>query len=164
MRRISPLSSCLPTLIGDSFALRKFSQIDHTDRSAGVKPLTAVSEEQEKNPDVSETDARPRNGKSVVTGGATWFADACERLYGPADTHGRRNKAGTALWAITGWDERSCQRYAAGKVRPPSHFLVALLRSSQGWAWLCAAMKGADAPWWGDVVRARQIYDAIKDI
>lgn len=163
MRRISPLSSCLPNLIGDRFALRKFSHIDHTDRSRGVKPFTAVSAEQNQNVASAETSSRLRNDKSVAET-STWFVDACERLYGPPDEFGRRNKAGAALAVLLGCDERSGQRYASGKVKLPAYLFRLLLRSPQGWAWLCTAMKGADAPWWGDVVRARQIYDAIKDI
>lgn len=79
-----------------------------------------------------------------------WFSDACKHLL-PA-------KAGTALHFATGFDERSCQRYAAGHTAPPAYFLRALLRSPQGWTWLCAIMDGSDEEWWREV---RYAYEFI---
>lgn len=79
------------------------------------------------------------NGKSAVDD-SEWFADVARQLL-PA-------KAGTALHFITGFDERLCQRYAAGHVKPPAYFLRALLRSEQGATWLAALMHGCDVAWW----------------
>jgi hypothetical protein len=75
------------------------------------------------------------DGKSAVDD-ENWFAEAAQELYG-------RNKPGTALFYATELgDERGCQRYAAGSVKPPAYFLRRLLRSPHGWQWLCAAMAG----------------------
>jgi len=97
-------------------------------------------------------------GKSVVTGDISdaedWFANACKHLL--------PTKAGTALHFVTGFDERSCQRYAAGDVKPAAFFLRALLRSPQGWIWLCAAMDGSDADWWRDVRYAYEIIAVFE--
>jgi hypothetical protein len=106
-------------------------------------------------------DARKSHGRSAAeeiaatTGGKfdgksagddeNWFSEACRKLYAG-------NKPGTALFYVTGLgDERGCQRYAAGQVKPPAYFLRRLLRSSIGWQWLCAAMDGCDEPWWREV-------------
>lgn len=72
-----------------------------------------------------------------------WFSMTCKHLL--------PTKAGTALHYMTGFDERSCQRYAAGDVKPPAFFLLRLLHSPQGWTWLCAAMSGCEEKWWRDV-------------
>lgn len=69
-------------------------------------------------------------------------------------------KPGTALHFTTGFDERSCQRYAAGAVKPPAYFLRRLLRSSQGRQWLAAVMDGCDEQWWLDHQRAQRIVAA----
>lgn len=82
-----------------------------------------------------------------------WFA----RLVGGLFTR----KAGTALHCISGFDERACQRYAAGHVKPPAYFLRALLRSAQGFQFLAAIMDGSDAAWWADLQRAKRVMDAI---
>ncbi|MGH6878002.1 MAG: hypothetical protein ACREHV_11595, partial [Rhizomicrobium sp.] len=71
---------------------------------------------------------------------AEWFSCACRKLFD--------GKAGTALHYLTGFDERSCQRYAAGQVKPPAYFLRALLRGEQGNIWLNAVMDGASPKWW----------------
>ena|SRR5882672_8039155 len=85
-----------------------------------------------------------------------WFADMAQDLLAP--------KAGTALHYITGFDERSCQRYAAGTVKPPAYFLRALLRSPQGAQVLEFLMQDSDAPWWRGLVRARRIAAAEDQI
>jgi hypothetical protein len=100
----------------------------------------------------SETAIAPSGtsvGKSVVD--ENWFADMCRALF--------NGKAGTALHFITGFDERSCQRYAAGQVKPPAYFLRALLRSEQGWVFLNALMAGSSAQWWRDFELARDIIE-----
>lgn len=85
-----------------------------------------------------------------ISVGEDWFANACKHLL--------PNKAGTALHYETGFDERSCQRYAAGDVKPPAYFLRALLRSPQGWTWLCAVMDESNESWWRE---ARYAYEII---
>lgn len=69
-----------------------------------------------------------------------WFSNTSSALLGPG--------AGTTLHYITGFDERSCYRYANGSVRPPGYFIRALLRSEQGATWLNGIMDGCEARWW----------------
>lgn len=96
--------------------------------------------------------------KSVVSDGKDvgedWFANVCKHLL--------PTKAGTALHYVSGFDERSCQRYAAGDVKPPAHFLRTLLRSPQGWTWLCAVMDGSNEPWWREVQYAYEIIAVFE--
>lgn len=92
-------------------------------------------------------------GISVVDDG-DWFAAACGLLLG--------QKAGTALHFTTGFDERSCQRYASGSVKPPAYFLRALLRSDQGHVWLAAAMDGSEAEWWRNLQGASRVLARFK--
>jgi hypothetical protein len=66
-------------------------------------------------------------------------------------------KPGLELHLITGLDERSCHRYAAGSVKPPAHFLRALLRSEQGRQFLECLMDGAEPEWWRELKRAERI-------
>jgi hypothetical protein len=73
-------------------------------------------------------------------------------------------KPGTALHYITGFDERSCQRYAAGTVKPPAYFLRTLLRTDQGKQWLAAVMDGCDQQWWRDHQRAERIVASEDNI
>lgn len=84
---------------------------------------------------------------------ADWFAKTCKALFD--------GKAGTALHFLTGFDERSCQRYAAGHVKPPAYFLRALLRGDHGRTWLNAVMDGSQAIWWQRHQRAERIYNAL---
>ncbi len=66
-------------------------------------------------------------------------------------------KPGLELHLITGLDERSCHRYAAGSVKPPAYFLRALLRSDQGKQFLESLMAGAEPEWWRELKRAERI-------
>jgi hypothetical protein len=94
------------------------------------------------------------NGKSAVDDG-DWFRNLAQRLH--------EHKPGTVLFLVTGLgDERLCQRYAAGHVKPPAYFFRALLRSPQGWQWLCGAMDGCKEPWWADVQDAMKMKRAIE--
>lgn len=95
----------------------------------------------------------PESTKSVAND-ENWFFGACRQLYD--------GKPGTALHFSTGFDERSCQRYAAGTVKPPAYFLRALLRSEQGWTWLNATMDGSKAQWWRDLNGARKLAEQFK--
>lgn len=86
------------------------------------------------------------NGKSAADDG-DWFARAARSLH-PV-------KPGTVLFLTTGLgDERLCQRYASGEVRPPAYFLRALLRSDSGEQWLNAVMDGCKAKWWRELGEA----------
>ena len=96
-------------------------------------------------------------GDKSVKNDSQWFKDACRQIYGCV-------KAGTSLHFVSGFDERSCQRYAAGCVRPPAYLLRRLLRSAHGWVWLQAAMDGADAEWWRDVRIAYQLEQQRKQL
>ena len=79
------------------------------------------------------------DGKSAVDDRG-WFAEMAQALL--------PDKPGTALWSITGYDERLCQRYAAGHVKPSAYFLRVLIRAEQGEAFFRALMDGCDAEWW----------------
>lgn len=88
------------------------------------------------------------DGKSAADDSG-WFANAAQRLL--------PDKPGTILHLTTGLgDERLCQRYAAGTVRPPAYFFRALLRTDQGGLWLDAAMDGCEARWWTELKRDRE--------
>lgn len=79
------------------------------------------------------------DGKSAVD---DWFGQIARSLL--------PEKPGTALHYITGYDERLCQRYAAGHVKPSAYFLRALLRSDQGEPFFLAIMDGCTTQWWQD--------------
>jgi hypothetical protein len=88
-----------------------------------------------------------------------WFPAICRELW-PKD-------AGFALHVITGFEERTCYRYAAGDRKPPAFFLRSLLRSEQGRPWLNAVMDGSTAQWWRDVLTAdasRQKLHAVTEL
>jgi len=78
-----------------------------------------------------------------------WFSEIVRALL-PKD-------AGFALHVATGFEERTCYRYAAGDRKPPAYFLRALLRTEQGWQWLAAVMDGSEVGWWRDLSAARDI-------
>lgn len=86
------------------------------------------------------------DGRCAVDDG-DWFSRVARALL--------RKKAGTALHYITGFDERLCQRYAAGHVRPPAYFFRCILRSNHGWEFLAGAMDGCEEKWWTDLQRLR---------
>ena len=83
-----------------------------------------------------------------------WFSDATKQLL--------PTKPGTCLHFLTGFEERTCQRYAAGSVRPPAYFLRALLRSPQGWTWLSATMDGSNVEWWRDQQAAFEYFAVLE--
>jgi hypothetical protein len=79
-----------------------------------------------------------------------WFSEAAWRLY--------PTKPGTALHLVTALgNERLCQKYAAGDVRPPGYFLRRLQRSKHGEQWLNATMDGCTEQWWIDWQTARAL-------
>lgn len=89
------------------------------------------------------------DGKSAVD---DWFGAIARGLL--------PEKPGTALHYITGYDERLCQRYAAGHVKPSAYFLRALMRSDQGQPFFFAVMDGSTAPWWLAYQRERRLAAA----
>ena len=91
---------------------------------------------------------RTTDGKSAVDQ-SDWFGQLARTLL--------PDKPGTALHCITGYDERLCQRYAAGHVKPSAYFLRALLRSEQGEPFLHAVMDGCGAAWWIDYQKHRRM-------
>lgn len=74
-----------------------------------------------------------------------WFADMARVLL-PKD-------AGFALHILTGYEQRSCYRYARGDRAPPADLLRNLVRGDGGETFLNFIMDGA--PWW--VERQREI-------
>jgi hypothetical protein len=98
-------------------------------------------------PDIGTAD------ESADTSAELWFSRIVRSLFAV--------KGGTALHCITGVDERTCQRYAAGHVRPPGYFIRTLLRSEEGWQFLAALMEGSEARWWAETKRARRIAEAV---
>jgi hypothetical protein len=78
-----------------------------------------------------------------------WFSRAAIDLY--------PTKGGAQLHFLTAYDERLCQKYVAGSVRPSAYFLRTLLRGRHGEAWLNAIMDGCTAPWWRDLQRAADL-------
>jgi len=93
------------------------------------------------------------DGKSAVND-EHWFSEMAQALLKP--------KPGTALHYITGYDERLCQRYAAGSVKPSAYFLRRLLRSKQGATFAAIALDGA--PWWRELQRMAEIGRAVVEI
>ncbi len=98
------------------------------------------------------------DGKSAADNDGQWFSRAARRMHA--------TKPGSILHYTTGLgDERLCQRYASGEVRPPAYFLRALLRSEHGWQWLCAAMEGCTEQWWMELHRAIKVgRAAIREV
>lgn len=78
-----------------------------------------------------------------------WFADIARVLLA--------KDAGLTLHLITGFEERTCYRYASGDRKPPAYFLRALLRSEQGAVFFAAIMDGCKAQWWLDLERHRRM-------
>lgn len=94
------------------------------------------------------------DGKSAVDD-ADWFYRSAQSIY--------PHKPGTILHVITGLgDERLCQRYASGEVRPPAYFLRALLRGEHGRQWLEAVMQGSNAEWWPQMLAALKLASEWK--
>lgn len=99
---------------------------------------------------------RPTVQTVTVSDSERWFADLARQLL-PKD-------AGFALHVCTGFEERTCYRYAAGDRKPPAYFLRALLRSEQGWTWLAAVMDGAEPEWWRTVQAAAASRSKLEEI
>ena len=89
-------------------------------------------------------------------GSLDWFAEMAQGLL--------PTKPGTQLHYITGYDERLCQKYAAGSVKPSAFFLRVLLRSEQGAPFFAALMEGCTAQWWIDAKRAGSIGEQVLDL
>lgn len=83
-----------------------------------------------------------------------WFVTPIAQLL-PKD-------AGFALHLITGFEDRTCYRYAEGSRKVPGYFLLMLLASKQGEAFMRAFMAGRDVSWWQDMERAKVCADAFE--
>ena len=90
----------------------------------------------------------------TVDSDGNWFLAAAKTLY-PV-------KAGTALHYLTGFDERTCYRYAAGDSKPPAYFLRALLRGDHGEQWLNATMASCNSQWWLELGAAREFLSQYR--
>lgn len=104
---------------------------------------------------VSMSNDIPTNRPESVQADSSWFSDVCRQLV--------RKDAGLALHLLTGFEERTCYRYAANDRKPPGYFIRALLRSAQGEMWLAALMDGSDATWWKELQKARRIAEVMRD-
>lgn len=105
----------------------------------------------------SETDGKIDGGgaSSVKSDGDLgWFVEMVRALH--------PKKPGAALHDLTGYDERLCQKYAAGSVKPSAYFLRNLIRSDEGWRHLVAIMDDCEAEWWRDLVVRKECADAYE--
>jgi hypothetical protein len=86
-----------------------------------------------------------------------WFYKIAIANLGSHDT-------GLALHVVSRSPEGSCYKYVArnpeARRQPPSGLIRTLLRTPQGWQWLCGLMDGSDAEWWQEIVRAKRKSDA----
>jgi hypothetical protein len=73
--------------------------------------------------------------------------------------------AGLALALATGAPEGSCYKYVARKEprQPPAGLIRTILRTEQGWQWLCGVMEGAEPEWWRDTKRARSDAELARE-
>ena len=86
---------------------------------------------------------------STAGSGREWFPEAAQAVLG--------KDAGLHLHYLTGFPERSCYYYAAGKREPRVDFIRALVRSPQGEPFFNAIMSGCTAQWWLDLQRERRV-------
>ncbi len=94
-----------------------------------------------------------------------WFRDLAQSLL-PGD------KAGTFLWSLGIGEERSCQRWVAGSVKPTGYTVRRILRSKIGREFLNGLMAGCQEPWWiayqrtavmaSILIELRERIDALK--
>jgi hypothetical protein len=86
-----------------------------------------------------------------------WFISLAGRLY-PKD-------AGLAMHLVTGFEDRTCYRYAAGDRKTPGYLIYVLLRSDHGRQWYAAIMDGCRAKWWLErQERRRQLTSILREI
>jgi hypothetical protein len=67
------------------------------------------------------------------------------------------SKTAAALAELTGTSPRAAEYWLAGNTKPGSEQIARLLRSADGFAFLCALMAGAEPPWWRMFVRVMTI-------
>ena len=103
-----------------------------------------------------KSDVFSEGNPPYVKSDAGWFAEMARDLH--------PEKPGTILHLTSGFDERLCQKYAEGSVKPKAYFLRQLLRSKNGWTYLAYIMDGSTAPWWIEIQRARRIADATRGL
>ncbi len=102
---------------------------------------------------------QPLDGKTFgvrIDVDAEWFTRAARQLYA--------RKGGTELHFLTDYDERLCQKYVAGSVKPSAYFLRTLQRGPHGEQWLNAIMAGSNAQWWLDLQRDAEIGRKVREI
>ena len=90
-----------------------------------------------------------------------WFPPIAQALLGKG--------SGEQLCALTGFDARTCWRYAPKEkttkpVQPPGFFIVALLRSEQGGVWLRAFMDEHKPRWWREFLTADAHLQKLEEI
>jgi hypothetical protein len=102
----------------------------------------------------AENEATKATDQTDSDGINRWFADACDCLI--------EKNPGLYLELQTGFQERSCARYAAGTRAVHPDIPRALYRSDDGEQWLRATMAGCQAKWWQRVNLALKILDAIE--
>ena len=84
----------------------------------------------------------------------TWFSEISQQLV--------PSNAGLVLHILTGCEERTCYRWAAGQSPVSGWFVRQLLRSEQGGTWLAAIMEGSTAPWWRELAAAQELCAKYK--
>lgn len=106
--------------------------------------------------DASEhaSDTRKYAGVKSDVPDAGWFVEMVLALH--------PHKPGTVLHYLTGYNERLCQKYAAGSVKPSAYFLRNLLRSDEGWPHLVQIMDDCKAEWWRELVLLRECAAAYE--
>jgi hypothetical protein len=94
-----------------------------------------------------------------------WFAQLAHRLWPKKPAAVLQHLVGDDAHAASEASlERQCYRYASGKQEPPSPFLVALLRSSDGDRVLDHLMRGCREPWWQRHQLARAALPAVEQL
>ena len=104
--------------------------------------------------------SRTPNTDQMDSDGSEWFVDVAQPLLAGTD-------AGLALHLLTGIEERSCYRYAAGDRKPSGYLVRQLLRSEQGNIWLSAIMDGAEPRWWCErtiIEKKAKLYDEARRV
>jgi hypothetical protein len=103
---------------------------------------------------VSQRPDTPTN--IVAKSDSEWFVNATRAILG--------KDAGYALHLLTGFEERTCYRYAAGDSKPPAFFLRAILHSKAGEPFLAALMDGSTADWWITRQREAEVGRRVLEI
>jgi hypothetical protein len=112
--------------------------------------------------DASKTVATVRNDPTVIeifrekSQRPKWFPGLAKIL--------SRDKPAAAVRHLTGEAERTCYDWCKGAVDPPSRVIIKLLHSPAGWLVLEYVMRGCNAAWWCEVLRARSCAAAYEQV